>query len=59
MINSEIETLDPASQDEAARRIVRSGSPGAIALAGLAALIVIAIWFAFYVLVFLPRAPGP
>ena len=59
MINSEIETLDPAAQDEAARRIVQSGSLGAIALAGIAALIVIAIWFAFYLLVFLPRAPGP
>ena len=59
MINSDIETLDTAAQDGAARRIVRSGSPGAIALAGVASVIVIAIWFAFYLLVFSPRVPGP
>lgn len=58
MINSEPDTLDSAAQDEAARRIVRAGSPGAIALAGMASLIVIAIWFAFYLLVFSPRVPG-
>ena len=59
MINSEVETLDAAAQDEAARRIVRSGALGAIALAGIASVIVIAIWFAFYLLVFSPRAAGP
>ncbi len=40
-------------------RIVRSGSRGAIVLAGIATAIVIAIWFAFYLLVFVPRATAP
>jgi hypothetical protein len=32
---------------------------GAVALAGLATFIVMAIWFAFYLLVFVPRAGAP
>jgi hypothetical protein len=32
---------------------------GAAMLAGLATAIVVAIWFAFYLLVFVPRATGP
>ncbi|HDR9062628.1 TPA: hypothetical protein QDB03_004266 [Burkholderia vietnamiensis] len=35
--------------------IVRTGPKGALALAGIATFIVIAMWFAFYFLVFLPR----
>ena len=36
--------------------IVQSGARGAMALAGIATAIVIGIWFAFYFLVFVPRA---
>ena len=36
--------------------ILRSGAKGAVVLAGLATAIVVVIWFAFYLLVFLPRA---
>jgi hypothetical protein len=44
-------------QDEAAvNAILRSGAIGAVVLAGLATAIVMAIWFVFYLLVFLPRA---
>jgi hypothetical protein len=35
------------------------GSTGAIALASLATLIVVAIWFTFYLLIFVPRAGAP
>lgn len=35
--------------------IVRSGPTGAIAVAGIATAVVVALWFAFYFLVFLPR----
>jgi hypothetical protein len=35
--------------------IVSSGPRGALTLAGLATLIVVAIWFAFYLFVFTPR----
>ena len=62
MINSEIASGDDdaiARQDAAVNEIVRSGVRGAAVLAGLATLIVVAIWFAFYLLVFVPRAVAP
>lgn len=60
MINSEIDVAEPgASHDEAVSSIVRSGAGGAITLAAVATAIVIAIWFAFYLLVFMPRATVP
>jgi hypothetical protein len=36
-------------------KIVRSGPLGAVVVAGIATVIVIALWFAFYLMVFLPR----
>jgi hypothetical protein len=58
MINSEPDFGEVPSpqQDVAVNAILRSGAKGAVVLAGLATAIVIAIWFAFYLLVFLPRA---
>jgi hypothetical protein len=44
------------SKDEAVDAIVSSGPGGAIAVAGVATAIVIALWFAFYLFVFLPRS---
>ncbi|MCA6112077.1 hypothetical protein [Bradyrhizobium cenepequi] len=44
------------SDDEAVDAIVRAGPSGAIAVAGIATAIVIALWFAFYLFVFLPRS---
>ena len=44
--------------DETDRRveeIVRRGPSGAFMVAGIATAIVIALWFAFYFMVFLPR----
>ncbi len=35
--------------------IVRSGPRGAVVVAGIATAIVIALWFMFYFMVFLPR----
>jgi hypothetical protein len=46
-------------QDAAVNASLRSNGRGAAALAGLATAIVVAIWFAFYLLVFVPRATGP
>ncbi|HUI98516.1 MAG TPA: hypothetical protein VLX44_22385 [Xanthobacteraceae bacterium] len=54
MINSPID-----DNDEAVERIVASGPRGAIALAGVATLVVLAIWFAFYLFVFVPRGGAP
>ena len=42
-------------QDADVNVILRSGARGAVVLAGLATAIVVAIWFAFYLLVFVPR----
>ncbi|MGC2199989.1 MAG: hypothetical protein WA633_07555 [Stellaceae bacterium] len=62
MINSDPATGDNVAsvqQDAAINTILRSGAKGAVALAGLATVTVVAIWFAFYLLVFLPRAITP
>jgi hypothetical protein len=45
-----------AQDDEAVNAILRSGAIGAVVLAGVATAIVVAIWFVFYLAVFLPRA---
>jgi hypothetical protein len=62
MINTELgpDGDGPSPQQDAAvNAILRSGAKGAVVLAGLATAIVVAIWFAFYLLVFLPRALAP
>ena len=46
-------------QDADVNAILRLGARGAVVLAGLATGIVVAIWFAFYLLVFVPRAIPP
>ena len=60
MLNS---PLPSSGTDEAPdadiEAIVESGPRGAIALAGAATFIVVAIWFAFYLFVFAPRAITP
>jgi hypothetical protein len=57
MINSSTpQPAAPGSEDEAVDAIVRSGPNGAVAVAGIATAIVIALWFAFYLFVFLPRS---
>lgn len=56
-MNPNNEARAGAGDQEAQRvdEIVRSGPAGAIAVAGIATAIVVALWFAFYFLVFLPR----
>jgi hypothetical protein len=55
MINSSSpQTTGP--EDQAVDTIVGSGPRGAVAVAGIATVVVIALWFAFYLLVFLPRS---
>ena len=51
MINSEHD-----SGEEALEPILQSGARGAVMLAGIATAVVIGLWFAFYLFVFLPRA---
>ena len=56
MLNSE---PGETSTDDAVSRHPPSRAAGAVALAGLATFVVVAIWFAFYLLVFVPRAGAP
>ena len=60
MINSSV-PRDPStsSEDEAVDRIVRGGPGGAVVVASIATAIVVALWFAFYFFVFLPRVAAP
>ncbi len=56
MINTAPPSPPPAvPEHEAVDEIVRRGPSGAAVLAGLATAVVVALWFAFYLLVFLPR----
>jgi hypothetical protein len=55
MIVSQDTPSSPETEDTRIDEIVRSGPRGAVAVAGIATAIVIALWFAFYFLVFMPR----
>jgi len=55
MINSPLPPSPTTTEGESVDAIVRAGPAGAIAVAGIATAIVVALWFAFYVLVYLPR----
>jgi hypothetical protein len=60
MINADpIRPLSAAEEDHAVEAIVRAGPKGALTLAGLATLVVVALWLAFYLLVFLARVTPP
>jgi hypothetical protein len=57
MINSSPpQTVASQSEDQSVNAIVSAGPSGALAVAGISAAIVVALWFAFYLLVFLPRS---
>jgi hypothetical protein len=58
MIVSEDTPSPTEAEDSRIDEIVRSGPGGAVAVAGIATAIVIALWFAFYFMVFLPRGPA-
>ena len=55
MIVSRDAPSPPEAEDARIDEIVRAGPRGAIVVAGIATAIVIALWFAFYFMVFLPR----
>jgi hypothetical protein len=55
MIVSHDAPSSPETEDARIDEIVRSGPRGAIVIAGIATAIVVALWFAFYLMVFLPR----
>ena len=57
MIVSQDTPSSPETEKARIDEIVRSGPRGAIVIAGIATAIVVALWFAFYFMVFLPRGP--
>ena len=57
MIISEDAASSTETEDARIDEIVRSGPRGAVVVAGIATAIVIALWFVFYFMVFLPRGP--
>ncbi|MBV8472418.1 MAG: hypothetical protein JO107_16575 [Hyphomicrobiales bacterium] len=60
MINSPLSSSGANEvRDADLEAILENGPRGAIALAGIATLIVVAMWFVFYFFVFTPRAITP
>jgi hypothetical protein len=59
MLNSPLVPSGDEARDAEIETIVESGPYGAIALAGVATFLVVALWFAFYLFVFSPRAMTP
>jgi hypothetical protein len=55
MTTPQIPNPDPAADDAAVEAIVSRGPGGTFAVAGVATAIVLALFFAFYFLVYLPR----
>jgi len=55
MINSELPEQIEGTSDQRVNRIVAAGPSGALVVAGIATALVVAMWFAFYLFVFLPR----
>ena len=55
MIVSQDAPSSPEAEDARIDKIVQSGPQGAVVVAGIATAIVVALWFAFYFMVFLPR----
>jgi hypothetical protein len=55
MIISQDASSSPEAEEARIEEIVRSGPHGAVVVAGIATAIVIALWFVFYFMVFLPR----
>ena len=57
MINSDLPEQVDSTADDRVNRIVAAGPGGALMVAGIATALVVAMWFAFYLFVFLPRGP--
>ena len=55
IVSRDAPPASPETEDARIDEIVRSGPRGAVVVGGIATAIVIALWFAFYFMVFLPR----
>jgi hypothetical protein len=59
MLNADRDSEHPGSDDAAVDRIVQTSARGALALVAISTAVVIGLWLAFYLLVFLPRGAAP
>jgi hypothetical protein len=59
MLNSNRDSEHPEPDDAAVDQIVQESARGALALVAISTAVVIGIWLAFYLLVFLPRGAAP
>jgi hypothetical protein len=59
MLNANPDSERPEADEAAVERIVKTGGRGALVLVTIATVIVIGLWLAFYLLVFVPRSPTP
>ena len=59
MINASQPPHPSAVDNQAVEAIVSTGPGGALWVAGIATTIVIALWLAFYLMVFVPRGAVP
>jgi hypothetical protein len=60
MLHSAPTATDTSETDDVAvDAIIQRGATGAVVVAAIATAIVVVIWFAFYLLVFVPRATAP
>ena len=55
IVSQDAPSASPETEEARIDEIVQSGPRGAVVVAGIATAIVIALWFAFYFMVFLPR----
>jgi hypothetical protein len=55
MINTDLPEQTETTADDRVNRIVAAGPGGALMVAGIATALVVGMWFAFYLFVFLPR----
>ncbi|PSO21460.1 hypothetical protein [Bradyrhizobium sp. MOS003] len=55
MINTDLPEQTESTADDRVGRIVAAGPGGALTVAGIATALVVGMWFAFYLFVFLPR----
>jgi hypothetical protein len=55
MINTNLPEQTETTADDRVNRIVAAGPGGALMVAGIATALVVGMWFAFYLFVFLPR----
>ncbi|MBS0527732.1 MAG: hypothetical protein JSS04_29185 [Proteobacteria bacterium] len=56
MLNSALRPGRDEPRHEEVEAVARGGPRGAVAVAGIATVIVLAIWLAFYLFVFLPQS---